>query len=102
MQAAWWQKAIFPGRDYDAHKIQYDATMTVLKVMRQRAELLGLNVNQAAEAKLLVEGRFRVIWDTPATLPQDQLNLLLEEQKNLLTPPDSSTSSDDNGKPPTQ
>lgn len=99
--SVWWQKAIYGTRGFDSHKEQLEAAKVILQAMKQRAELLGLEVNTAAQAKLMVEGRFSVTWDTPKRLPEDQLQKLLENQKqNPLLP--SSISSEDNGKPPTQ
>ena len=98
VESAFWAKAIYPGKGFFSWKEQLEAAKLVLGAIKQRADMMGINVNPTAQAKLLVEGRFRVIWDTPRTLTEEQLQRLeqLSKPKEL---PSSTTSSDDNGEP---
>lgn len=94
LQAVWWTKALYPGHGFDQHGEQLDATKAVLAIMKQRADLLGLNIDPRIEVKERQEERYNIIWDVKIL------------QVNLEGPPSrpaiSSTSSPSSGKPPKQ
>ena len=86
----WWPKALYPNNSYEAHKEQLDATKAVLSIMKQKAELLGLNVDQKLQAKRDEEEQYEVLWDLP--LVEKAIQKLESGQAN------GTTSSESNGK----
>lgn len=110
LQAAIWAKAVYVQGSTTLME-QVKAIETVLKIMKRRADLFGLDEDRRIQAELIMKGRVEIIWNPDKYRSKENST---PQEKSTPKPPrkkskpkqskreNSLTSLENNGKPQTQ